>query len=372
MRIVMLAVVAAALIGTAFFVRAEGTPEADRSLRDTLPLFESNRCVEIKDAAGQLFCGDPELRSAGTRLNVAVQERLNRIADRRMAIEENVEWIRSRNLSCGIFDRQGTANLQIAPIKACLLKQTEGRIAILTDPNFDCLATNTTAGMLVCGDPDLAIADKELNGHVLALAGKLKEDEAKAAFSEYARWIRSRDRKCDLDDKDNVPLAELLPAETCLSAQINRKIAEMIAAKGDPKRVFGRLGVTATPDEDAVDLCVAQIHSANTCGDFLRVSRIIQIDTEVSEEQALVTAEVEMKVLSPFAVCSPVASSCTGTCWDLRTGQANSAPGSRDSLPIAHRLRIEKSFAFQKTGDGWRCSTPALQPIELGVALRGP
>lgn len=371
MRTIMLAVVAA-LIGTACSVRAEGTPESDRSLRDALPLFETNRCAEVKNTAGQLFCGDPELRSAGTRLNAAVQERLNRIADRRMAIEENVEWIASRNLSCGIFDRQGTANLQVALVKACLLKQTEERIAILNDPNFDCLATNTTAGMLVCGDPDLAIADKELNGHVLALAGKLKEAEANAAFSEYARWVRSRDRKCGLDDKDNVPLAELLPAETCLSAQINHKIAEIIAAKGDPKRVFGRLTVAATPDEDAVDLCVAQIHAANTCGDFLRVSRIIQIDTEVSAEQALVTAEVEMKVLSPFAVCSPIASGCTGTCWDVRSGQAKSAPGSRDSLPVAHRLRIEKSFAFQKTDSGWRCNTPALQPIELGVALRGP
>lgn len=371
MRIITLAV-AAALIGTAFSVRAEDTPESDRSLRDVLPLFETNRCAEVKDTARQLFCGDPDLRSAGARLNVAVQERLDRIADRPMAIEENVEWIQNRDLSCGIFDRQSTASLQVAPVKACLLKQTEERIAILNDPNFDCLAINTTAGVLICGDPGLAIADKELNGQVLALIGKMKEDEAKAAFSEYARWTRSRDRKCDLDDKDNVPVAELSAPEKCLAAQIDRKTAEVIAAKGDPKRVFGRATVAASPDEDAVDLCVAQIHSANTCGDFLRVSRIIQIDTEVSAEQALVTAEVEMKVLSPFAVCSPVASNCTGTCWDLRSGQPKSAPGSRDSLPIAHRLRIEKSFAFQKTDSGWRCNTPALQPIELGVALRGP
>lgn len=371
MRIIMLAV-AAALIGTAVSVRAEGTPEADRSLRDTLPLFETNRCAEVRDTAGQLFCGDPELQRAGARLNVAVQERLNRIADRLMAIEENVEWIRNRNLSCGIFDRQRNTNLQVAPVKACLLKQTEERIVIMEDPNFDCLATNTTAGTLICGDPGLAIADKELNSGILALIGKLKEDEARAAFSEYARWTRSRDRKCNLDDKDNVPLAELSASETCLAAQISRKAAEVVAAKGDPKRVFGRLTVAATPDDDAVDLCVAQIHSANACGDFLRVSRIIQIDTEVSAEQALVTAEVEMKVLSPFAVCSLVASTCTGTCWDVRTGQAKSTPGSRDSLPVAHRLRIEKSFAFQKTDSGWRCNTPALQPIELGVALRGP
>jgi uncharacterized protein YecT (DUF1311 family) len=372
MRIIMLAVMAA-LIGTAFSVRAEGTPESDRSLRDDLPLFETNRCVEVKDTAGQLFCGDPDLRGTGARLNVAVQERLNRIADRLMAIEENVEWLRSRNLSCGIFDRQGIANVEIASAKACLLKQTEERIAIMNDPNFDCLATNTTAGALICSDPGLAISDKELNSQILALIGKLKEDEAKAAFSEYARWTRSRDRKCDLDDKDNVPAAELPAPETCLAGQINRKIAEVIAAKGDPKRVFGRLTVATTPDEDAVDLCVAQIHSANTCGDFLRVSRIVQIDTEVSAEQALVTAEVEMKVLSPFTVCSPIASSCTGTCWDPKSGQAKPVPKSRDSLLISHRLRIEKSFAFQKTDKGdWRCNTLALQPIEHGVVLQSP
>jgi uncharacterized protein YecT (DUF1311 family) len=371
MRIVTLAV-AAILIGTAFSVRAETVSEPDRSLRDMLPLFETSRCAEIKDTAEQLFCGDPELRSAGTRLNAAVQERVNRIADRRIAIEENVEWIADRNLSCGIFDNQNIASLQIATAKACLLKQTEERIAILKDPNFDCLANPTTAGMLICGDPGLAIADKQLSNELLMLIGKLKEDEARIAFSDYARWTRSRDRKCDLDDKDEVPLAELSKQETCLAAEIERKSAEVVAAKGDPKRVFGRSMAAATPDEDAVDLCVAQIHVANSCGDFLRVSRIIQIDTEVSAEQALVTAEVEMKVLSPFAVCSPVASACTGTCWDLRSGQAKPAPESRDSVPIAHRLRIEKSFAFQNTGNGWRCKTPALQPIELGIALRGP
>ena len=212
MRVMMLVVVAAQ-IASAFPVRAEGTPEPDRSLRDALPLFEKNRCADTRDTAGQLFCGDPELQRAGARLNAAVQDRLNRIADRANAIEENVEWIRSRNLSCGIFERQTVASLHIPPVKACLLKEVEERIAILADPNFDCLATNTTAGMLICGDPELAIADKELNGHVLALTEKMKEDEAKRAFSEYARWTRSRDRKCDLASKDNVPMKELSSSE---------------------------------------------------------------------------------------------------------------------------------------------------------------
>jgi hypothetical protein len=106
------------------------------------------------------------------------------------------------------------------------------------------------------------------------------------------------------------------------------------------------------PDPDAVDLCVAQIHSVNACEDFLLVNRVFQIDTEVSAQEALVTAEIEMIVLSPFAVCSPIASGCSGRCWDLRSGRATPLQESRDSFSVAHQLRIEKTFAFQKTGSG--------------------
>jgi uncharacterized protein YecT (DUF1311 family) len=371
MRLIVLAIVMAAA-GCMHPARADSPPEADRSLREMLPLFEKNRCVDIKNFVGQLFCGDPELQSAGARLGSAVQQRLDRIADRQLAIEENVEWIRSRDLSCGIFDRQSIAGQDIQLVKACLLKETEERIAILDDPNFDCLATDTTAGLLICSDPVLAIADRELNSHVLALIAKLKDEEAKGAFNEYARWTRDRDRRCNLADKDNVPLDELSSSEDCLADYLGQKTAEITAAKGEPRKVFGRSQASPSPDADAVDLCVAQIHSADACSDFLRVSRIIQIDTEVSEQEAIVTAEVEMKVLSPFAVCSPIAALCTGSCWDLDSGQAKPTPATRQNLSVAHRLRIEKSFAFRKTDNGnWRCNTAALQPIELGVALNG-
>jgi hypothetical protein len=35
-------------------------------------------------------------------------------------------------------------------------------------------------------------------------------------------------------------------------------------------------------------------------------------------------------------------------------------------------LRIEKTFAFQKTDSGWRCNSPTLPPVEVGVATSGP
>ena len=371
MRGVLLAVVAIQL-GLAPVARAENAPAADRPISEALPLYDANHCVAYRDPAEQLFCGEPELNAAAAKLHVAIQDRLNRLANRRLAIEENAEWIKDRNSSCGIFGKESISADGIRSIKPCLLRETEERIEILTDPNFDCLATNTTAGMLICSDPSLAIAKAELNDRVLGLVARLNGNEARDAFGEYERWSRERDRKCRLVDKDNVPLSELSPAEGCLAEYISRKTAEITAAKGDPRKVFGRHPVSPLPDADAVDLCVAQIHSANACENFLTVSRVFEIDNEVSEQEALVTAEVEMVVLSPFAVCSPVASGCTGTCWDPKTGKPKPGPGSRDSLSVSHRVKIEKSFAFQKTDGGWRCKTTSLQPVDFGVARSGP
>jgi hypothetical protein len=41
-------------------------------------------------------------------------------------------------------------------------------------------------------------------------------------------------------------------------------------------------------------------------------------------------------------------------------------------LQVGYRLRIEKSFAFQKSGGSWRCNATAMQPVEVGMALSGP
>jgi uncharacterized protein YecT (DUF1311 family) len=371
MRAIVLAVIAIQ-VGLAHPACAESPMDGDRSLSEMLPLFDKNNCKEIRDAAGQLFCGDPELNTASTRLSSAIRDRMTRLPDRRLAVEENAEWIRLRNSSCGVFREESVRAQAIQSAKACLLKETEERIEILNDPNFDCLASNTTAGMLICADPSLAMADMELDSLVVGLIAKLNEDEARDAFAEYARWTRTRDRKCDLDDKDNVPLQELSSSARCLAEYISQKTAEIIAAKGDPRRVFGQHVSSPLPDADGVDLCVAQIHSANACHDFLRVNRVFEIDSEIAEQSALVTAEVEMIVLAPFAVCSPIASSCTGMCWSDKPGQAKPSWVIREGFSVARKLRIEKAFAFQKTDSGWRCNTPALQPVDFGVAVSGP
>jgi uncharacterized protein len=373
MRAVMLAIVAIQVVGLGHPACAQDSTVSDRSISETLPLFGKNHCEELKSPADQVICGNPELNDASTRLKSAIQDRLNRLSDRRLAIAENAEWIRDRNSSCGVFGKESLRNEEVESVKACLLKEMEERAAILEDPNFDCLATNTTAGALICSDPSLAIAETELNGHVLGLIAKLNENDARDAFAEYARWTRARDRRCDLVDKDNVPLQELSSSEGCLAEHLRQKIEEVLAANGDPKRIFGRDSHSPSPDADAVDLCVAQIHSSNTCEDFLRVNRVLEIDREVAAQDAVVTAEVEMVVLSPFAACSPIASSCTGTCWDLKSGRAKPTPGNRDSFAVAHRVKIEKSFAFQKTdAGGWRCNSTALAPVDLGIALSGP
>jgi uncharacterized protein YecT (DUF1311 family) len=370
--IIVLAVVAIQ-IGQAHPLYAQGPADSTRSIREALPLFEKNRCSSFREPADQLYCGDPELNAASVKLSAAIQDRLDRIANRPLAIAENAEWIRDRNSSCAIFGAQSISYNSFKSIQSCLLKETEERIEILSDPNFDCLATNTTAGMLICSDPALALAKAEFNDHVLDLVAKLKGDDARDALSEYERWGRERDRKCGLVGKDNAPLEELSSSTACLARYISEKTAEIIGAKGDPKKIFGRRLLSPAPDADAVDLCVAQIHSANTCDNFLTVSEVFQIDNEVAEQSALVTAGVEMIVLSPFAVCSPIASSCTGTCWDPKSGKPSPTPGNRDSFSVAHRVQIEKTFAFQRTASGrWSCATTALGPIEFGLALSVP
>jgi uncharacterized protein YecT (DUF1311 family) len=372
MRGTVLAVVAI-LIGLAHPAVADDPPDSGRSISEALPLFGKNHCEVLRDIAEQLFCADGELNASSVRLNAAIQDRLSRLANRRLAIEENAEWVRDRNSSCGIFGRQSLAYQDVKPVQACLLKETEERIEILSDPNFDCLAANTTAGTLICDDPSLALARTELNNLAVGVIAKLKEDDARQAFAEYERWSRERDRKCNLVGKDNVPLDELTSSASCLADYISRKTAEIETARGDPRKVFGRPLASRLPDADAVDLCVAQIHAANACENFLTVSRVLEIDSEVAEQSALVTAEIEMVVLSPFSVCSSVASGCTGTCWDPKSGRPKPTPGSRDSWSVSSRMRIEKAFTFQKTdGGSWRCNTTSLQPVASGVAVGGP
>src|SRR5437868_12326678 len=184
--IIVLAVVGIQ-IGQAHPWYAQGPADSTRSISEALPLFDKNRCSSFREPADQLYCGDPELNAASVKLSAAIQDRLNRIANRPLAIAENAEWIRDRNSSCGIVGTQSMSYHSFKSIQSCLLKETEERIEILSDPNFDCLATNTTAGMLICSDPVLALARVEFNVRVLELVVELKVDGARDALSEYER-----------------------------------------------------------------------------------------------------------------------------------------------------------------------------------------
>lgn len=348
---------------------------SDRSVADKLPLFAKNNCQQIRDPGNQLVCGDAELASASEKLGAAIEARLARLPDRLPAIEENAIWVRQRNLGCGIVGQTPIRYDDVERVKTCLLKVTEERAAILRDPDFDCLAANTAAGALICADPSLALTETELNSQVLALIGKLDPTAARFAYAEYGRWTRERDRKCNLVGKENVPLAELESAEDCLADHMKRKTEEIAAARGDPKKVFGRQVAAKLPDTDAVDFCAARIHAANSCGNFLRINRVFALDSQVSDQEAQVTGEIEMVVLAPFATCSKVASTCTGTCWDPRTGRPQPGAGNRErsteAFNVTRRLRIQRTFAFVKAADGWRCREDELAPVNSGTAGGG-
>ncbi|WP_346657328.1 lysozyme inhibitor LprI family protein [Bradyrhizobium monzae] len=348
---------------------------SDRSVADRLPLFARNNCQQIRDPGNQLFCGDPELSAAAEKLSTAIEARLARLPDRLPAIEENAIWIRQRNLGCGIVGQTAIRADEFDRVKACLLKVTEDRATIVRDPDFDCLAANTAAGALICADPALALTETELNSQVLGLIGRLDPTAARFAFAEYGRWTRERDRKCNLVGKENVPPQELGPAEDCLADHLKRRSDEIAAAKGDPNKVFGRQVAAKEPDTDAVDFCAARIHAANSCGNFLRINRVYALDSQVTDQEAQVTGEIEMVVLAPFTACSKVASTCTGTCWDPSTGRPQPGAANKEraaaAFNVTRRLRIQRTFAFVKAADGWRCREDELAPVNSGTAGGG-
>ncbi|WP_341511650.1 lysozyme inhibitor LprI family protein [Bradyrhizobium sp. ISRA442] len=370
MRFIVLTVLA--LLASPAFAQS-GT--SDRSIADKLPLFTKNNCAQNRDPANQMFCGDAQLAAAAEKLSGAIEARLARLPDRLPAIEENAIWIRQRSLGCGIIGQAAVRYEDVERVKACLLKVTEERAAILRDPDFDCLAANTAAGALICADPALALTETELNKEVLGLINKLNPTEARFAFAEYGRWTRERDRKCNLVGKENVPLAELSPAEDCLADYLSSKTAEIAAAKGDPKKVFGRQIAAQLPDTDAVDFCAARIHAASSCGNFVRINRVFAVDSQVTEQEAQVTGEIEMVVLAPFTACSKIASTCTGTCWDTRSGRPQPGAANRErsaeAFNVTRRLRIQRTFAFVKAADGWRCREDELAPVNSGIASGG-
>jgi uncharacterized protein YecT (DUF1311 family) len=373
MRLIVMTVLALLAWPAASCFAQPGTSE--RSVADGLPLFAGNNCRQIRDPGNQLFCGDAELSAAAEKLSTAVEARLARLPDRLPGIEENAIWIRQRNLGCGIIGQTAIRYEDFDRVKACLLRVTEDRTAIVRDPDFDCLAANTAAGALICADPSLALTETELNSQVLGLIGRLDPTGARFAFAEYGRWTRERDRKCNLVGKENVPPQELGSAEDCLADYLKRKTDEIAAAKGDPKKVFGRQVAAREPDTDAIDFCAARIHAANSCGNFLRINRVYALDSHVTDQEAQVTGEIEMVVLAPFTACSKVASTCTGTCWDLSTGRPQPGAANRErsaaAFNVTRRLRIQRTFAFVKAADGWRCREDELAPVNSGTAGGG-
>ena len=145
----MLAAFLALQLGWAAAPSGQTAPaDARPPMAEMLPLFAKNNCTDLRDIADQIFCGDSDLNALVPRLRSALEARLSRIVDRRAAIAENVEWIKARDSSCGIFGLRPVHPAAFASVKTCLLKETQDRIAILTDANFDCLAANTTASAI--------------------------------------------------------------------------------------------------------------------------------------------------------------------------------------------------------------------------------
>ena len=277
MRGMVLAVVAVqiglALSGRCAKIRTIPADRSARRCRCSARIIA--RCC--RDLTEQLFCGDPELNAVAAKLNAAIQDRLNRLANRRLAIEENAEWIRERNSSCGIFGRQSLAYQDVDAIKACLLKETRG-----TNRNTERSEFRLSGDQYHRRDADMQ----------RPLAGA-RQERAQQPGVGTDRQAERRRRQGRASPSTNAGAGNATAnavwwaRTTCRwmsyrrpravwRSICSRKTAEIVAAKGDAKKVFGRHLASPLPDADAVDLCVAQIHAANACENFLTVSRVFR------------------------------------------------------------------------------------------------
>src|SRR5438045_5504220 len=79
-------------------------------------------------------------------------------------------------------------------------------------PVPDCRQAKTAADKAICGNVELAAADKAMADSYTALRAKLPPEQQKALLADQRRWITRRTAACG--DKSDDALAQCLLAET--------------------------------------------------------------------------------------------------------------------------------------------------------------
>lgn len=98
------------------------------------------------------------------------------------------------------------------------------RVPVGMKASFDCSKAKSGSARLICSDPALSEADRELGETFQSVIGKLDAAQKKVRLEEQVKWIRERNTRCNLDNKQDSPVTDLKPSWGCMmDALVARK-----------------------------------------------------------------------------------------------------------------------------------------------------
>lgn len=90
--------------------------------------------------------------------------------------------------------------------------------------SFDCSKARSGAARLICSDPALSEADRELGEAYRKALGHLEAAAKQTLQDEQVKWIKERNTRCGLDAKDGASVSELRHSTDCMmDALLDRK-----------------------------------------------------------------------------------------------------------------------------------------------------
>lgn len=120
-------------------------------------------------------------------------------------------------------------------------------------------------------------------------------------------------------------------------------------------------------DVNAIRQCLTVIQRRNACAEFINVESVSQKDRRVSNGQATLIANIQLRVMKPFdGRNSAVTDNCTGSTWNINS--VNTDPSAfGPMLRVGQTMTVEKAFTFLQFGSGWRCTTETMKPVSNSI-----
>ena len=92
-------------------------------------------------------------------------------------------------------------------------------------PSFDCAKAKTAAARLICADAELARLDHELGVAFRKRKAQISALDQSNFVAEQLAWLRYRNRRCDLDEKNSATIEVLARSKPCMANVIQERIA---------------------------------------------------------------------------------------------------------------------------------------------------